>query len=76
MGNQLIERFNRFLAWLARNIKKTDWLFRSDCIDGVGLYDSVQSRISLYKREDSYAAQDENAGTVAVEIAEEVLYDK
>ncbi len=66
----MIERFNRFLAWLARNIKKTIGFLGLIALMAL-VFTTAFSQGYHFMREDSYAAQDENAGTVAVEIPED-----
>ncbi len=66
----MIERFNRFLAWVARNIKKTIGLVGLVALMAL-IFTTAFSQGYHFMREDSYAAQDDNAGTIAVEIPQD-----
>lgn len=63
----MIEWFNRFLAWIARNVKKVIGLAGLVVIMAL-IFTTAFSQGYHFMRSDSYAAKNEEAKTITVEI--------
>lgn len=70
----MIELFNRFLAWIARNIKKFVGLVGLVVIMAL-VFLTAYSQGYNFMRNDSYAAKVDDARTVTVEIPREATVD-
>ena len=70
----MIQWFNRFLAWVARNIKRIIGMVGLVVIMAL-IFTTAYSQGYHFMRSDSYAVKDENARTVTVEIPKEATFN-